>query len=231
MNQSQDVSSCSGSFVEHTVPSQLVPRPRAHQSQVWPRIPAEVPVNELWASNTTITSHKSSNSRRTRLHEKDRPRRSSQSDYLHQDVGVNIWNSEEEVSKSSNYLRCGRGRGAEPVKPLTVSLCLCLSHQPINPICCRKIHWNPLCSGRWEFNTNPKDCLWYQGWKLQEKLRKVPEMIKKLVGLRSNRNDVGGSALKETTAGTPHQSNQSDKFKLLEDLLQERLLYKSFYIK
>lgn len=34
---------------------------RAHQSRVWPCIPDEVWINELWTSNSRITPHKSSN--------------------------------------------------------------------------------------------------------------------------------------------------------------------------
>ena len=40
---------------------------RAHQSRVWPCIPDEVWINELWTSNSRITPHKSSNPARWNL--------------------------------------------------------------------------------------------------------------------------------------------------------------------
>lgn len=54
----------SWSFVNEQCPLDsldLAEPARVHQSRVWPCIPDEVWINELWTSNSRITPHKSSN--------------------------------------------------------------------------------------------------------------------------------------------------------------------------
>lgn len=141
----------SWSFVNERCPLDsldLAEPARAHQSRVWPCIPDEVWINELWTSNSRITPHKSSNPawwnlRRTKMLEKSTstlPR-------------IAVWTSwpgrgaaaAERVFKSlqlsdvwestMNWAACQTASFTKQIKLLTGRVCLSEDCTPTNCSC------------------------------------------------------------------------------------------------
>lgn len=139
----------SWSFVNEQCPLDsldLAELARAHQSRVWPCIPDEVWINELWTSNSRITPHKSSNPARWNLQRtkkcwknQHQPCHASQLEHRDQDGEQqqqrgyfkslqlsDVWES------TMNWAACQRASFTKQIKLLTGRVCLSEDCTPTN---------------------------------------------------------------------------------------------------